>query len=489
MTLDAGTLALVLLAVGVAAAAAARLMRRGAAPAAVAAETPDPAVNGLDVLTGLPPREAFEEALRGIAHRAEDAGAPFCVLCVGVDAFDLLNATHGREAGDQILRVIAQELRVMGQAGQPVARLGGTDFGLVVSGDLAEGRRVAQRLLHRLGQAVELGVQSIRVSCSIGLAAYPQHGARPRLVNQATLAMRVARESGGNSHAEYEPRMEEDQREQSELARDLRHALDRGELLLYYQPKVDAHSLQITAAEALLRWQHPTRGIVSPAVFVPIAERHGLIGSIGNWVLEEATRQAADWRSRGLRMRVAINVSAYQMRQDDFPDRLAALLAMHRLKPERFTCEITETVAMEDTRTTQRAFLRLGQLGVHVSIDDFGTGHSSLALLRRLPAAELKIDRAFVTDLGRSADALAVAKAVVQLAHSLDLRVVAEGVETELQRDHLLALGCDELQGFLFAKPMSAKSLELWATNETEVSHPAFRRSLYGDGETTPAHL
>ena len=202
MTLDAGTLALVLLAVGVAATAAARLMRRGAAPAEVAAETPDPALNGLDVLTGLPPREAFEEALRGIAHRAEDAGAPFCVLCVGVDAFDLLNATHGREAGDQILRVIAQELRVMGQAGQPVARLGGTDFGLVVSGDLAEGRRVAQRLLHRLGQAVELGVQSIRVSCSIGLAAYPQHGARPRLVNQATLAMRVARESGGNSHAE-----------------------------------------------------------------------------------------------------------------------------------------------------------------------------------------------------------------------------------------------------------------------------------------------
>jgi EAL domain-containing protein (putative c-di-GMP-specific phosphodiesterase class I) len=182
---------------------------------------------------------------------------------------------------------------------------------------------------------------------------------------------------------------------------------------------------------------------------------------------------------------LAINVSGYQMRQDDFTVRLARQLEQHRLRPERFTCEITETVAMEDTQVTQHAFERLRELGVHVSIDDFGTGHSSLALLRRLPAAELKIDRAFVTDLGRSADASAVVKAIVQLAHSLELRVVAEGVETELQRDQLLALGCDELQGFLFAKPMPAKALELWATNERESHGQGFRPSLFQETQTS----
>jgi EAL domain-containing protein (putative c-di-GMP-specific phosphodiesterase class I) len=186
-------------------------------------------------------------------------------------------------------------------------------------------------------------------------------------------------------------------------------------------------------------------------------------------------------------MRVAINVSGYQMRQDDFIDRLEQALAHHRLQPGRFTCEITETVAMEDTAVTQRAFARLGKLGVHVSIDDFGTGHSSLALLRRLPAAELKIDRAFVTDLGRSADALAVARAIVQLAHSLELRVVAEGVETVDQRDHLLALGCDELQGFLFARPMSATALALWAMDDHARPTPAeFRASLFEATQPAP---
>jgi EAL domain-containing protein (putative c-di-GMP-specific phosphodiesterase class I) len=326
--------------------------------------------------------------------------------------------------------------------------------------------------------------QKVSTTCSIGIAAYPLHGACTLLTGYAELAMRAGRDSGGGCHATYDRKMSEDQRDQAELARDLRGAIERGELTLFYQPKVDARSLQITAAEALLRWQHPRRGLVSPAVFVPIAERHGLIGLIGRWVLEEATRQAAEWSSRGLRMRVAINVSGVQMREDQFTDRLSAQLALHRLNPGRFTCEITESVAMVDTQATQSAITRLAQLGVHVSIDDFGTGHSSLALLRRLRAAELKIDRAFVTDLGRSSDALAVATAIVQLAHSLDMRVVAEGVETEVQRDHLVAMGCDELQGFLFAKPMPARAIELWAANDAEGPMPSFRPSLFSDSRT-----
>ncbi len=434
-------------------------------------------------------RAAFDDALGVAIQRADRHGGAVCVLCVGIDNFQLLNDTYGHEVGDGVLRVIGERIAAAGDGRCPMVRLGGTEFLIATDGDLEAGRALASLLLAELSRAIDLKDNITQVACSVGIACYPKHGARPLLVNLAVMAMRAAREGGGSAHAEYQPQMGDDQREHAELARDLRTAVERGQLLLYYQPKVDAVSLQITAAEALLRWQHPTRGIVSPTIFIPIAERHGLIGVIGNWVLEEAARQAALWRDKGLRMRVAINVSGYQMRQDDFIDRLDQALSAYRLVPGRFTCEITETVAMEDTRVTQRAFQRLGQLGVHVSIDDFGTGHSSLAVLRRLPAAELKIDRAFVTDLGTSADALAVAKAVVQLAHSLDLHVVAEGVETEEQRDLLLELGCDELQGFLFARPMTAAALELWALNEDDGGDDGserlgFRESLFAETRT-----
>ena len=285
----------------------------------------------------------------------------------------------------------------------------------------------------------------------------------------------------------FDPKMAVDQREQAELLADLRQAVARGQLELFWQPKVDARSLQITAAEALLRWHHPRRGMISPSVFIPLAERHGLIGSIGNWVIDDATRQAAVWRGQGLRMRVAINISPDQMRQDDLVDRLQAALARHQLQPGRFTCEITESVAMEDTLVTQRSFERLRRAGLHVSIDDFGVGQASLSYLRRLPAAELKIDASFVHDLGQSEDARSIVDAVVKLAHALGLKVVAEGVETERQRDLLVQLDCDELQGYLFAKPMAAAQLAVWAQLADEQPPPQavdFRPSLFE--ETQP---
>jgi diguanylate cyclase (GGDEF)-like protein len=440
-----------------------------------------PAEPHKDTLTGLPFRGEFDAALLRVAHQADLDGSGLCVLCIGIDGFELLNNTYGRAAGDAALQELAERIQAIARPGYPAARLGGAEFLLAVPGTLDAGRAAATATLARLSEPLSAAGHRVLTSCSIGLAAYPEHGACTVLVVYAELAMRAGRDSGGGCHATYARRMSDNQREQAELARDLRGAIERREMSLYYQPKVDARSLQITAAEALLRWQHPRRGVISPALFIPIAERHGLIGSLGCWVLEEATRQAAEWRSRGLRMRMAINVSGVQMRQDGFTERLASQLASHGLRPGRFTCEITESVAMEDTQATQQAFARLAQLGVHVSIDDFGTGHSSLALLRRLRAAELKIDRAFVTDLGRSADALAVVTAIVQLAHSLDMRVVAEGVENESQRDHLLALGCDELQGYLFAKPMSARALEMWAANDAESPLPTFRPSLFSD--------
>ena len=287
----------------------------------------------------------------------------------------------------------------------------------------------------------------------------------------AALAMRSVKHGGGGSHARYDPVMGVNMREQAELLEDLRHAVARHELQLYFQPKVDAKSQQITGAEALLRWVHPKRGLIGPMVFIPIAERHGLIAALGLWVIEEACRQAAQWREAGLRMRIAVNISGHQLRRDDLVDQIEASLHRHRIPPGRLTCEITETVAIEDTEVTRQAFERLRQAGLHVSIDDFGTGHSSLAALRRLPAAELKIDRAFVSDLATSEGARSIVRAIVQMAHSLKLRVVAEGVETEGQRDELVRLGCDELQGYLFAKPMTARMLALWADRSLDRDH------------------
>jgi EAL domain-containing protein (putative c-di-GMP-specific phosphodiesterase class I) len=318
------------------------------------------------------------------------------------------------------------------------------------------------------------------------VAVYPEHGSRPRLLGHANLAMRSVKLGGGASYAAFHPSMAVDLREQAELLQDLRGAIERGQLQLYYQPKIDARSLQVTAAEALLRWQHPQRGMVSPSVFIPLAEKHGLIRRIGAWVIEEACRQAAEWRARGLRMRVAVNLSGHQLRQDDLVEYIQACIARHHIRPERLTVEITESVAMEDTAHTRAAFDRLRQAGLHVSIDDFGTGHSSLAALRKLPAAELKIDRAFVTDLASSAEARNIAQAIVQMAHTLDMRVVAEGVENEAQRDLLVAMGCDELQGYLFAKPMTPTALGLWAQDDGDCGHTAFRPSLFDPTAAAP---
>ena len=234
---------------------------------------------------------------------------------------------------------------------------------------------------------------------------------------------------------------------------------------------------QITGAEALVRWNHPTRGMISPAVFIPVAERFGLISPLGYWVIEEACRQVRDWLDQGLRMRVAVNLSMQQLRQDDLVPRIRAALESHRIDPSLLTFEITESVAMEDN--TMRAFSALAGVGVSLSIDDFGTAYSNFAALRKLPAKQLKIDRSLFTDIHESGDALAVVDAMIKMAHALGLKVVAEGVETERQRDLLLALHCDEFQGYLFGRPMTAHMLSLWALGEGETHPVEFRPSLY----------
>jgi diguanylate cyclase (GGDEF)-like protein len=444
-----------------------------------------------DPLTGLPNRLLFEQRLREALERVGRAPSGLAVLFIDLDGFKPINDSFGHAAGDEVLRQVGQRLEGLGGEREMVARIGGDEFLLLLEQPEHPwaASALAQRALRTLGQTYKLpNSVEVSLSCSIGIALFPQHGPMNKLIANADAAMYAAKGVGGSTFAFFEPRMDIDVREQVELQRDLRGAMERGELQLYYQPKVDARSAQVTGAEALVRWQHPSLGTVTPHMFIPVAERFGLIGALGAWVIDEACRQVREWLDTGLHIRVAVNLSVHQLRQEDLVPRIERALREHRVEPRLLSFEITESVAMEDTQATMRAFNQLAQLGVLLSIDDFGTGHSSLAYLRKLPARQLKIDRSFVADIEHSADAMAVVDAVVSLAHALGLRVVAEGVETEGQRDLLLGLRCDELQGFLIAKPMAPKSLALWVMEDTGPQKLEFQSKLFPDTVRSSLH-
>jgi diguanylate cyclase (GGDEF)-like protein len=438
-------------------------------------------VGANDMLTGLPGLNAFEGALAQAVRQADAASTQLALLFVNLDDFKSVNIACGRREGDRVLRQAARRLRALVKPFM-AARLSGDEFLLLMTDDpqMADVSVLAGRVLDAMAQAFETDRGDVpSLSCSVGVAMYPEHGAMSTMIAHAQAAMAAAKGSGGASYVFFDASMTRGRREQVELLRDLRQALELGQFELYYQPKIHAPSGEITGAEALLRWHHPTRGMVSPAVFIPLAERYGLIVQIGLWVIDEACRQVRVWRDQGLRMRVAINLSVHQLRQTHLAEQIGAALQKHQINPDLLTCEVTETSAMEDVETTMRVLRELDDLGLHLSIDDFGTGHSSLAYLRTLPADELKIDRSFVLDLETSEDARKVAQAVVNLAKALDLKVVAEGVETEVQNRILRDFGCDQLQGYLFAKPMSAKALALWAMEDVGPRAMNFRASLF----------
>jgi len=443
----------------------------------------------VDSLTQLPTRVYFEDRLAAAATKADANSTRLALLFIDLDGFKPVNDTYGHSIGDIVLEQVGQRLKAMSRGKDVVARVGGDEFLLLLSNVTSqEGiAHVADRLIRGLSQPYAAEGREVMISCSVGIAIYPDGCSHSKLIARADAAMYASKRSGGSKHCFYSSAMDADAEAQFELLRDLRKAVGAKEFELFYQPKIDAKSGKVTAVEALLRWKHPTRGMLLPSTFIPIAERFGLIGALGNWVIEDACRQSRQWREKGVRMRVAINLSAHQMRQDDIVERITDALQTHKIHPSLLTCEITESAAMEDTKTTQTTFRRLGELGTHLSIDDFGTGYSSLAYLRKLPAEELKIDRSFIQDLEHSADARAVVDAVIKLAHALGLKVVAEGVENQRQQQVLVQMGCDELQGFLFAKPMSARALMLWAVNDRSEGASVFKPSLFDETRQSDA--
>lgn len=440
-----------------------------------------------DPLTSLPNRLLFEDRLIHALLRLERTNRSSVkdrlgILFVDLDGFKPINDSFGHAAGDEILIGAAQRLLAQARSSDTVARVGGDEFLVLLEDaqDAAACMAVANRILKSLSQPFQLGNKELQITCSIGIVVFPDHGDRDHLIANADAAMYVAKRNGGNSFAMFEPHMGSDASEQLELQNDLRNAIQRQQMSLYYQPKIDGERGSIIGVEALLRWTHPERGMIGPDVFIPLAERFGIIINLGNWVIEEACRQLAEWRGMGLQMRVAINLSVHQLRESGLAERITETLQRHDVLASQLLCEITESVAMEDTQATQRTFEELREIGVYLSIDDFGTGYSSLNYLRQLPAQQLKIDRSFIRDLETEEDARAVVHAVVHLGHALGLRVVAEGVETAAQRDILLNMHCDELQGYFYAKPMPADRLLAWAKGDKQEDQADFSTSILG---------
>jgi len=435
-----------------------------------------------DPLTGLPNRLLFEERLAAALHRNHaDGDTGLAVLFIDLDGFKPINDSYGHMAGDGVLREVGRRLQALARQSDVVARVGGDEFLLLAEqpGGQVGLVQLATRVRQALEQPYTVANRVERtLSCSIGIAMYPEHGPRERLIHNADAAMYAAKNAGGGTHAFFEARMDLDKREELQIGHDLRLAIERNEFELYFHPKVDLATNSIRGSEALLRWHHPKRGLVRPDKFVPIAEQIGLIGLIGDWVIEEACRSVRRWLDEGITLYVAVNLSVHQLRQRDLAARIRKTCARHRVDPKLLIFEITESVMIDDVGEISAAIRQIADLGCEVSIDDFGAGYTALRLMLKLPVTQLKIDKSFITDMDTSEDAVTMVRAIVTLAKNLGKSVVAEGVETRRQRDLLIQMDCDEVQGYLYSKPKSSDEFLEWAKGDKGVND-AFGESRY----------
>ncbi|TFV56655.1 EAL domain-containing protein [Geodermatophilus sp. DF01-2] len=409
-----------------------------------------------DPLTGLANRTLLVETTNRLLARRS---GPVSVLFLDLDDFKDVNDSRGHAAGDQLLTTVSRRLEGCVRPVDQVARLGGDEFAVVVAGSSAVAAEIGGRMLTALADPVSVDGRSIPVRVSIGVADSTSAADRSAdtLLRNADLAMYLAKASGKNRVVVYAEGMDRAAQAKAELVADLGSAVAAGQLAVHYQPTVDLAEGTTTGYEALLRWQHPTRGLVAPAEFVPLAEESGAIVEIGRWVLAEATRQAAEWSAQaGRPIDMAVNLSPRQLLDDDVVSTVRAALATSGLPAGQLTLEVTEGVLIDDVEMVVDTFRALRTLGVRIAIDDFGTGYSSLSYLRRLPADVVKIDRSFVQDLGAGGRSTTLVASIIELARSLHLEVVAEGVETEEQHAVLDRLACSHAQGYLFGRPQPA---------------------------------
>lgn len=428
-------------------------------------------LSSADALTGLPNRDLFQHRLRQVLADTQRSGQQAGLLVLDLDRFKVINDTLGHATGDLLIRQIAE--RLLGALGPAdhIARIGGDSFAVIRPrlAETEEAVSLAASLLSALGAPLVVEGHELFVSASIGYAVYPADGDEPVALNRnAETAMYRAKEHR-NFAMRYQSAMGEAALERLSLESQLHKALDRGEFLLHYQPQVDLRTGRVVGAEALIRWKHPELDLVSPARFIPLAEETGLILPMTDWAIRTACEQAKAWQDLGLGpIRVAVNLSGSYFRQPNVAERVQAMLAELDLCASTLDLELTESIFMGDLDTTLATLKALREMGVTVSIDDFGTGYSSLSYLKRFPIGMLKIDQSFVRDVPRDADSAAIVQTIILLAHSLNMGVIAEGVETAEQQAFLDGLGCDEVQGFHISRPLSVEALTHLLRHEHE---------------------
>lgn len=413
-----------------------------------------------DSLTGLPNRTMFKDRLNEELNRCQRYSDYCAVLFLDLDRFKLVNDTMGHAAGDELLIEVAQRVQKSLRSTDTFARMGGDEFTLllpnITSTDAVA--HVAQNIIELLSEPVLLCGEEVRVGGSIGIAIYPDDGDNlETLTRHADTAMYEAKSNGRGQYHFFSAYMDQAAHDHLRLESDLHHALEREELFLNFQPQIDARTNNVVRCEALIRWEHPERGLVPPDKFIPIAEDGGLILQIGDYVIREVCRQIKSWQEQGIKAPpVAINLSARQFRQADLVNRIMAILDENEIGVDAVEFEITEGVAMENAESTMHRLCMLASEGFSIAIDDFGTGYSSLSYLKRFPVNKLKLDRSFVMDIPSDVNDAAISAAVIRMAHSLGMEVIAEGVETMEQVAFLLEEGCTIMQGYHFSKPLSA---------------------------------
>jgi diguanylate cyclase (GGDEF)-like protein len=419
-----------------------------------------------DSLTGLANRTLFKELLSLALARAERNGTHLALMFLDLDRFKVINDSLGHDGGDQVLKIVAERLRSRTRKSDTVARLGGDEFTVVLEGihTAHDASLVAQELIDIVSLPITVQEQELFVTPSIGIAIYPQYGGDPEsLIKNADMAMYRAKRQGRNTYRFYTT--DTDGKASKNLALDssLRRALDRGEFLLYFQPQVEVETRQVIGVEALLRWQHPERGMIYPEEFIPLAEENGMIVPIGEWVLRSACNQNKAWQQAGLKpVYMGVNLSARQFRQKSFIAMVAAIMEESQLDPKYLDLELTESLLFESNGASASRLADLKSLGINISIDDFGTGYSSLSYLKCFPISTLKIDKSFVGDIPKNTEDAAIASGMIALAHGLQVKVTAEGVETQAQLDFLRDRGCDFIQGHFITPPVPEQEVLPW---------------------------
>jgi diguanylate cyclase (GGDEF)-like protein/PAS domain S-box-containing protein len=429
-----------------------------------------------NVLTGLPGKQVLDEQLSLAVEQAAQASGELAILAIDLDGFKLINDSFGNGVGDDLLQQYAQSLVRNASVASTVYHLGSDSFCVVLQQqNAAEAAPVlAQHLLRVLEQPFSSLDHELYLSACIGIAAFPQHGTDVTgLLKNANTALTRAKQRAPNASEIYSPELNRASAEMVLLGTKLRRAIKQGELLLHYQPYVDLDTGRVLGVEALVRWQHPDLGLIPPTRFIPVAEETGLIVPLGHWVLREACRQLGTWQQAGhANLHLAVNISVRQLRQLDFVEQVTAVVLENGLAPHTLVLEITESVMMSDPERTQEIFADLHELGVDIAVDDFGTGYSSLSYIKNYRVDYLKIDRSFVSGLPADADQTTITRAIIAMARHMDIKVIAEGVETQAQHLLLCELGCEQAQGFLYARPQTSAAVSTLLGNQQPAGRP-----------------